>query len=137
MAPKSNLFAFSKFMLSDQGFRNVGSPQLSGFQLQMFAPYYRNLILSLINDLELTVDGEEIPRESIRFSIHGNTYSLDAMEKMTDDCWDFGKPAVIDVAWPGGLAAGKHDVRAVVTFRVSYLPFDTVAENEKELQLQS
>lgn len=131
MAPKSNLFAFSKFMLSEHGFRNNDE----GFELQMYAPYYRNLILSLINDITLTIDGKEIPRDNIRFSVHGKTYLLDDMQRVTDDCWDFGQPALVQCAYSGGLSPGQHDVRAVVAFRVSYLPFDTRAENEKRLTL--
>lgn len=133
MAPKSNLFAFSKFMLSEQGFKKTST----GFELNMYAPYYRNLILSLINDIRLTVDGSEVPRDSIHFIVHGNRYSLDALASATEDCWDFGQPALVECDLPSSLSVGPHTIRAVVAFRVSYLPFDTVAENEKTLVLSN
>jgi hypothetical protein len=36
-------------------------------------PYYRGIALSLVEDIVVKVDGEDVPRETIKFSAHDNT----------------------------------------------------------------
>ena len=104
-----------------------------GFALLARLPYYRGLGLSMIEDLLLSVDGEKIPREHIRFSVRGRTWSLDAMETEYGDRWNFGEKARVFATKPGGLAAGQHVVQLGVRMRVSYLPFTPTTTDRKTL----
>jgi Domain of unknown function (DUF6379) len=106
-----------------------------GFAFYGRLPYYRGLGLSMIEDIQITVDGEVIPRADVRFYVRGKTYTLDEMETVYDDRWNFGEKAKIIAMKPGGLTAGEHKVEFAVRMRVSYLPFVPTTKDTKVLAL--
>lgn len=127
---------FDKLMLCDEGFENVAeNGETTGFALLARLPYYRGLGLSMIEDIGLTVDGEPIAREAIRFSVRGRTWTLDEMASVYDDRWNFGEKARVTVTRPGGLTPGAHRIDLSVRMRVSYLPFVPTTKTGRELQL--
>lgn len=127
---------FDKYIVCEDGFGNVSSAgQVSGFQFNARLPYYRGLGISMIEDLRLKVDGEEIPRQAIRVSLHGNTYTLDEMETEYDDRWEFGEKGLVTVEKPGGLPPGSHRIELSPYLRISYLPFILVGEDAKEFEI--
>jgi hypothetical protein len=99
---------------------------LTGWSLGMRLPYYRGQILSAVEDIALTVDGHKVPREQLRFTVRGNTYTLDELETEYVQRWEFGEVAQVSVQQPGGLAAGPHSLSASVQLRISYLPWSPV-----------
>ena len=119
-----------KLMIVEDSLENVDG----GFAFLGRLPYYRGLGLSMVENIEVTVDGEVLPREAIRFSVRGKTYTLDQMETVYDDRWNFGEKATI-IALNGGLAHGKHTIGFAVRNRVSYLPFVPTTKDSKELVL--
>ena len=98
-------------------------------------PYYRGLGLSMVEDIGVTVDGEAVAREDVRFEVHGNRYTLDEMETVYDDRWNFGEKATIIALKDGGFGPGTHKVEFAVRMRVSYLPFVPTTKDTKELAL--
>jgi hypothetical protein len=106
-----------------------------GFAFYGRLPYYRGLGLSMIEDIQITVDGEPIPRADVRFHVRGKTYTLDQMETVYDDRWNFGEKAKIIAMKEGGLPAGDHKVEFAVRMRVSYLPFVPTTKDTKVLAL--
>lgn len=120
-----------KLMIVEDSLENVDG----GFAFLGRLPYYRGLGLSMIEDIQVTVDGEVIARENIRFSVRGKTYTLDEMETVYDNRWNFGEKALITALKAGGLAAGKHTIEMAVRNRVSYLPFVPTTKSSKELAL--
>lgn len=98
-------------------------------------PYYRGLGLSMIEDIEVAIDGERIAREDIRFHVRGATYTLDQMETVYDDRWNFGEQATIIALKDGGFGAGEHRIEFAVRMRVSYLPFVPTTRDTKQLAL--
>jgi hypothetical protein len=127
---------FDKYIIVEDGFTNVVEQgQVTGFQLKARLPYYRGLGLSMIEDLRLTVDGEAVPRDAIRVTLHGNTYTLDELEREMDDRWEFGEVGTVTVRRPGGLAAGEHTVELAPFLRISYLPFILSGRDTKVLSL--
>jgi hypothetical protein len=106
-----------------------------GFTFLGRLPYYRGLGLSMIEDIAITADGEAISREDVRFHVRGNTYTLDQMETVYDDRWNFGEKAQIMALKPGGLTPGTHKIEFAVRMRVSYLPFVPTTKDSKELAL--
>jgi hypothetical protein len=106
-----------------------------GFAFLGRLPYYRGLGLSMIEDIQITVDGETVAREDVRFTVRGKTYTLDEMETVYDNRWNFGEKALITALKPGGLSAATHSVTFAVRYRVSYLPFVPTTRDTKELAL--
>ncbi|GGY13249.1 hypothetical protein GJV26_00430 [Massilia dura] len=98
----------------------------SGWRLGARLPYYRGQILSAVEDVALTVDGDKVPREHVRFTVRGRTFTLEQLETEYVERWEFGEVAEISVLQPGGLAPGSHRVTAAVQLRISYLPWSPV-----------
>lgn len=123
-------------MICTEAFENVvENGQTIGFAFLGRLPYYRGLGLSMIEDIAVSVDGEAIARKDVRFSVRGKTYTLDQMETVYDDRWNFGEKAKIIGLKAGGLKPGKHKIEFAVRMRVSYLPFVPTTKDSKELQL--
>lgn len=119
-----------KLMIVDGSFESVDG----GFAFLGRLPYYRGLGLSMIEDIQVTIDGEVIPRDNVRFSVRGKTYTLDEMETVYDDRWNFGEKALIAVL-NGGVTPGTHKLEMAVRYRVSYLPFVPTTKCVKEVAL--
>ena len=120
-----------KLMIVEDSLTNVEG----GFTFLGRLPYYRGLGLSMVEDLQIVIDGEAIARDDVRFSVRGKTYTLDQMETVYDDRWNFGEKATITALKAGGLAPGKHVLEFAVRNRVSYLPFVPTTKCVKELAL--
>ncbi len=129
---------FDKYIICEDGFQNVSDgQQISGFQFKARLPYYRGLGVSMVEDLAVKVDGQAIPREAIRVTLHGRTYTLAELETEYEDRWEFGEPGTVTVMKPGGLSAGAHTLEVAPSLRISYLPFILVGTDAKELKLAS
>lgn len=123
-------------MICTEQFENVTEDgKVVGFSFLGRLPYYRGLGLSMVENIIVSADGEEIARENIRFSVRGKTYTLDEMETVYDDRWNFGEKARIIALKPGGLAPGRHKIEFGVRMRISYLPFVPTTKDTKELAL--
>jgi Domain of unknown function (DUF6379) len=120
-----------RLMIVEDSLENVDG----GFAFLGRLPYYRGLGLSMIEDIQVSADGAAVAREDVRFSVRGKTYTLDQMETVYDDRWNFGEKATIIALKPGGLAPGKHKIEFAVRMRVSYLPFVPTTKDAKELAL--
>jgi Domain of unknown function (DUF6379) len=132
-----NVFGYGSYMLCDDGFHNVeenGKP--IGFQLRMRLANYRGYLLSQIEDIRISVDGEVIARQDIRFSIGGKTYTLDEMEEVVDNRWELRQVATVTCLKAGGLKAGEHEISAEEHIRASYIPMVAVARLTRTLRLQ-
>jgi hypothetical protein len=93
----------------------------------------------MVEDLVIKVDGDIIPRDTIRDTIqvtlHGNTYTLGEMETNYQDRWEFGEKGVVTIQKTGGLAEGEHMIAVTPHLRISYLPFILTGEDTKTLAL--
>lgn len=127
---------FDKYIICEDGFQNtVDGGKITGFQFKARLPYYRGIGLSMIEDLKIKVDSEEIPREAIQVTLHGNTYTLDGMEAEYEDRWEFGEKGIVKVHKSGGLTSGEHKIEVVPHLRISYLPFILTGEDSKILKI--
>ncbi len=114
---------------------HVEGGAVTGFSFLGRLPYYRGLGLSMVEDIQVEIDGEAIAREDIRLCVHGNSYTLDEMETVYDDRWNFGEKATVIALKQGGLGEGRHTLGFAVRMRVSYLPFVPTTKDVKELAL--
>jgi Domain of unknown function (DUF6379) len=128
---------FDNKMICTDGFENVlKNGEVVGFSFLARLPYYRGLGLSMVEEIEVTVDGEKIPRSDIRFSVRGRTWTLDQMEIEYGDRWNFGEKARVTALKAGGLKPGKHRIQLMERLRISYLPFTPSTRDVKELELR-
>ncbi len=127
---------FEKYMIVPEKAQNITSgQQTTGFQFGARIPYYRGLGLSMVEDIQVKVDGEPVKPEAIRFSVHGNTYSLAEMETEPEDRWEMGEVAIITVQKEGGLPKGDHLINLMVHLRIAYLPFPAIRYAEKTITI--
>ena len=133
----SNIFGYDTYMIRDRSLRNVAQDgKVIGFELQLRLANYRGYILSQVEDIRISVDGEPVARDDIRFTLDGRTYTLAGMESVTDDRWGILQVATVLCLKPGGLAPGSHAVTVEEHIRASYIPFTAVTVASKQIELQ-
>ena len=111
----------------------VEDGKIVGVRFGARLPYYRGIALSLLDDISLTVDGTEIPRDDLRLTLHGNTYSLAELETEADDRWNMGEVAHIQFPSEKGLSPGEHTLGLMMNLRIAYMPFPSIRKSEKTI----
>jgi hypothetical protein len=89
------------------------------FALRM--PWYRALPLSCLEGLEVRIDGEEVPPETLELTLAGRSYRLSDLSPLHDTWWYVADP--IEVTLPRSLAAGdgEHELDVTVALRIPYI----------------
>ncbi|MEO6092378.1 MAG: DUF6379 domain-containing protein [Novosphingobium sp.] len=127
---------FDRYLICEDTLRNTGPADApDGFAFEAKLGYYRGLGLSMIEELAVSVDGEELPRDAVRFDEGKGALSLDEMATAYDRRWHFGETATIAVAHPGGFPAGEHQLSLRQKLRISYLPFPSINVDQKGVSL--
>ena len=71
---------FDKYIIVTEGFRNTTADRQprsrDGYELGIRLPYYRGLGLSMVEAIDLTVDGTPVPAEALTLTVHGNSYAV-------------------------------------------------------------
>jgi sugar phosphate isomerase/epimerase len=110
-------------IIQGRGFRNVVEDgRVTGFQFQLRNPNYRGGAASLLDGIDVVVDGERIPEHVPLWTLQGRTLTLDELRASQDVRWQLDEPATITVPKPGGLTVGVHRLEVVVHLRRSYFP---------------
>jgi Domain of unknown function (DUF6379) len=127
---------FDKYMICENGLRNwTAAGETGGFEFGARLPYYRGLGLSMVENIEVSVDGQPVPREQLRFKLRERAYTLAEMETAYGEVWEMGEVAQIQVLHPGGLSPGPHKIELAETLRISYMPFPITGRDAKTLTL--
>jgi hypothetical protein len=122
-------------MLDDDALRATDD----GFELDVHLTWYRSLPLSSVATVELTVNGEDVPRDEIAFAVNGGEHALDGLADRWDETWFVLDPATLRVRRPLVRTGEKADVRVRLGTRVPYLvvgpdrALETVAERAQTL----
>lgn len=104
-----------------------------GFELQTNITYYRGIPMSMIEFINVAVDGVEAPVENIRISVDENDwFTLKEAETVTTYKWEYGEPLYIRVLGEG-LTAGEHKVKLTVATRTAYIPVPLVGIKERDV----
>ncbi|MCI8893209.1 MAG: hypothetical protein HFI42_01705 [Lachnospiraceae bacterium] len=125
-------------IFNPDGFRNIEQDgKVVGYEFQFKAQYYRGVTLSIVRDIQVTVDGEKAAPEDIRFTVNGETFTLDEMTTVVDSDyrWEFGEFATVSVMKEGGLAKGSHHIAAYQKIVPSYMPFPMEMTNETDFEI--
>lgn len=127
---------FDRYLIDAATVRNTGPADApTGFAFTAKLGYYRGLGLSMIEELDVAIDGVPVPRAAIRFDEGKGAITLEQMETAFDRRWPFGAPATISVDLPGGFPAGAHKLSLRQKLRISYMPFPSFNFDEKTVAL--
>lgn len=127
---------FDKYLIQGETLRNTGPADApTGFAFEAKLGYYRGIGLSMIEKLDVSIDGNLLPREAVRFDEGPGPLTLDEMETAYDRRWLFGATATILVDHAGGFPAGEHALSLTEQLRVSYLPFPSINSDTKQVAL--
>lgn len=116
---------FDNNVFIENSCRNVlAEGKVIGYEMQTHITYYRGIPLSMVNNIRVTTDGVEVPRELIRCSVDNGEYwfSLDEMTTVVEHKWEFGEPMTVRVLQDGGLTKGRHEIDLNVIVRTAYIP---------------
>ncbi|MES9539615.1 DUF6379 domain-containing protein [Actinomadura sp. NPDC000600] len=105
-------------IIQNRGFRNVPG----GFEFRLRNPNYRGVAGSLLDGVEVVVDGRKRDHDAPRITLQGRTFTLDELRASTDVRWQLDETATVTVPQPGGLAPGVHDIEVAVYLRRPYFP---------------
>lgn len=123
---------FDKYIICEEGFRRDGD---RGGRIEVRMPYYRGLGLSMVEAVDLTLDGNPVPPERTTFTVHDHTYTFAEMPSVTDDRWEMGERAELAFQTDEPLAPGEHDLTVSVRLRISYMPVLGGGRDTKRLTL--
>jgi Domain of unknown function (DUF6379) len=125
---------FDKYIVCEEGFRARDDGRTGGV-VEVRMPYYRGLTLSMVEAVDLVVDGRPVPAARTTFTVHGNTYTFDQLPRVTDDRWEMGERAELAFETDEPLGPGAHDVAVAVRLRISYMPVPGGGRDRKRLTL--
>lgn len=128
---------FDNYVLSEKGFENrEENGKIIGYEMKTLIPYYRGIPLSMIHDIKLNVDGQEVERKDILFTLDNEYFfTLDEMETVSTFKWEYGKEAKVIIKKDNGLSKGNHKVVLTIVVRVSYIPVPFEGIGEKVLEI--
>lgn len=125
---------FDQYIVCEEGFRARDDGRTGGV-VEVRMPYYRGLGLSMVEAVDLTLDGAPVPTDRTTFTVHGNTYRFDQLPTVLDDRWEMGERAQLAFETDQPLAPGEHDVAVAVRLRISYMPVPGGGRDRKRLTL--
>lgn len=125
---------FEKYIVCEDSLkaRNDGRP---GAVVEVRMPYYRGLTLSMVEAVDVTVDGAAIPADRTTLTVHGNTYTFAELPQVIDDRWEMGERAELAFETDDALSPGDHDIAVSVRLRISYMPVLSGGRDRKRLTL--
>ena len=83
-------------------------------------PWYRALPASCISEATLAVDGVQAPKESLRWTMNGETHALPDLAGRTEDWWFPLDSAVLSGDLPAS-ADGEHRVDVELKLYIPYI----------------
>lgn len=121
--------------IQSTGFRNVGPEGArTGFEVRLRQANYRSSRLSLIEGVDITVDGVVYPAQSNCYRFGDREYTLAEMNEETQVRLYIGDYFTVIVPREGGLTRGVHLVSSAIRYRHPYFPPEfqpAIARNER------
>jgi hypothetical protein len=112
-------------LVQSSGFRNTGPEAArTGFEFRLRLPSYRGLRASLVDGVDVSVDGEKFGFEANRYSLGGREFTLSQLREAVEVRWPLDEAGIVRVVKQGGLAVGVHEITVSVRVRQSYIPIE-------------
>lgn len=122
---------FEKYMIVEDNLKN----NENSFEIGARLPYYRGVSLSMLEEIEVSLDGETLPQDAVNITVHGNTYDFQQRENEVNDRWEMGEVATLSIQKEGGLPKGEHKLGLKINIRIGYLPFPAIRFAEKNIAI--
>lgn len=117
-------------IISDDGLKAVGQ----GCTIDIRLPWYRTLPLSVVEVLEVTIDGGSIPLDGVELSLEGETFSLDGLERRTCDMWYVLDSAYLKIPSAPVVAGDEHDLSITLAIYPPYIKgYKRITRTDKRL----
>lgn len=109
--------------IQSTGFRNTGPEGArTGFEVRIRQANYRSSRLSLIEGVDITVDGVLYPAEGNLFRLGDKEYTRAELNEETQVRLYVGDYFTVIVPKQGGLTRGVHLVGSAIRYRHPYFP---------------
>ncbi|MDY0911152.1 C-glycoside deglycosidase beta subunit domain-containing protein [Microbacterium sp. CFBP9034] len=93
-----------------------------GFALRLTLPWYRSLWLSSVTSLELTIDGEAVSPDHLRFVLGDREYALDELPEQSETLWYLQEHPLLIARREQRVSLGeKHEVTLIGQLRLPYM----------------
>ena len=93
-----------------------------GYEVDVRLAWYRSLPLSCVEDVAITIDGHQVPRDQLRVVRGGSELGLDQLADKVDDWWFVQDPLTIRVPDPSPKARGSQAELSVhLATRIPYI----------------
>lgn len=99
--------------------RMVGE-KCTGYKVGLDNLSYRGIWVSTIEDIEMNIDGEMVPKDSIYLNLNGQLYPAYTLQGHTEVFWTIEDEAELWVNKVGGLSKGSHIIEITVTKRQDF-----------------
>lgn len=125
--------------IQSTGFRNTGAEGArTGFEVRIRQANYRSSRLSLIEGVDITVDGVLYPAENNLFRLGDKEYTREEMDDATQARLYVGDYFTMRVPKAGGLERGVHLVSSAIRYRHPYFPPEfqpVIVRNERHVTI--
>lgn len=111
-------------LIQSVGVANVTQDgEVTGFTFKLRMPNYRGLWGSLIDGVDVSVDGDTWDREQPTWTLQGKTFTIQELrQSQTEVRWQLDELATITVPHPGGLSVGVHNLAVDIALHAPYIP---------------
>ena len=93
-----------------------------GLGIALTVPWYRSLWLSSVSDIQVSVEGREIPPDDLRVELGDRTYRVEELADQWDVLWFIQDRLVVVVPLAEPPAEGREvDVEVTVDLRLPYM----------------
>jgi hypothetical protein len=93
-----------------------------GLGIALTVPWYRSLWLSSVSDIQVSVEGREIPKDDLRVELGERTYRVEELQEQWDVLWFIQDRLVVVVPLDEPPAEGERvDVEVTVDLRLPYM----------------
>lgn len=129
---------FDRYVFVENSCKNIEKDnKTAGFELKTYINYYRGIPCSMIQDIQVKADGEEIPKDKILFSPDGiDFFTMEELPTVSGIRWEYDTPGIVRVMRDGGLSKGTHEVFLSVTLRIAYMPGPIIGERTRSVVIE-
>ncbi len=93
-----------------------------GLAIGLKIPWYRSLWVSSVSDVVVRIDGQDVPKESMRAEINGRTWTIDELQDQWDQLWYLQDRLVVVVPSENPPSPGDQvDVEVTLSMRMPYM----------------
>lgn len=126
---------FDQYMLVENTLTNRFENGKSFIQVGIRFPHHCGIWVSIIEKIELSIDGRNMPEDDMYLILHDNEYKVTELEAEYEDRWNFSEIALLRIMNQTLSGEGFHDLELMIGLRVSFLDWLLTGSNKKRMKL--